>query len=279
MDALIDKDGVKTTLSSIGILVTDFEDSAPTLKVNRKEVTNRSGYIFTGATHQVKKMTVTGRFLVPNTLALEEKKDEINGLISNDEPFYITKMLPTSDDLYRFELPGQATDLDLLAIPHVPYKYRYKVIVSGEIDYKFLGKTSAGLLMSLSINFETAELPFGETVPRNIVATTSISYAGTAKCSQLEWPWMVRLTANASQSGAISLMIGDRTFIYQAVTPLASGDVLLLKGIETTLNSFNVNDKTNFEHFILKPSASKSIQVSTNFKGTIELLNFVELYR
>lgn len=279
MDALIEKDGVKTVLSSIGILVTDFEDSSPTLKINRKEVSNRSGYIFTGATHQAKKMTISGRFSVPNTLALEEKKDEINGLISNDEPFYITKMLPVSDDIYHFELPGESIDLDLISIPHVAYKYRYKVIVSSEIDYKFLGKTSTGLLMSISINFETVELPFGETIPKNTVVTTSIPYAGTAKCSQLEWPWMIRLTANAAQSGTISLKIGDRTFTYQAVTPLANGDVLLLKGIETTLNTLNINDKTNFEHFVLKPSATKSIPVTTNFKGSIELLNFVELYR
>ena len=279
MDALILKDGVETRLSSIGLLVTDFKDSSPSVVANRREVANRSGYIFNGAVHKSKQISVTGTFIVPSAYALEEKKDEINGLISNDEPFYITKMIPTQE-LYAYELPGQKTkDIDLLNIPHQAYKYRYKVIVQNEIEYTFLGKTNAGLRMRFVMTLETAELPFGETLPKDVMVTTSIDYKGTAKCNQLEWPWAVKLVSNATQSGAINLKIGDITFTYQAVTPLASGDILLLKGVETTLNAFNVNDKTNYEHFILKPSTTKKITVTTNFKGTIQLLNFVELYQ
>ena len=279
MDALILKDGVETRLSSIGLLVTDFKDSSPSVVANRREVANRSGYIFNGAVHKSKQISVTGTFIVPSAYALEEKKDEINGLISNDEPFYITKMIPTQE-LYAYELPGQKTkDIDLLNIPHQAYKYRYKVIVQNEIEYTFLGKTNAGLRMRFVMTLETAELPFGETLPKDVMVTTSIDYKGTAKCNQLEWPRTVTLVSTATQSGAINLKIGDITFTYQAVTPLASGDILLLKGVETTLNAFNVNDKTNYEHFILKPSTTKKITVTTNFKGTIQLLNFVELYK
>lgn len=279
MDALILKDGVETRLSSIGLLVTDFKDSSPNVMANRREVTNRSGYIFNGAVHKSKQISLSGTFVVPNAYALEEKKDEINGLISNDEPFYVTKMIPTQE-MYSYELPGQKTkDIDLLNIPHQAYKYRYKVIMQSEIEYTFLGKSNAGMRMRFVMTLETAELPFGETVPKELTVTTSIDYKGTARCSQLEWPWTVKLVSNATQSGAINLKIGDIAFTYQAVTPLASGDILLLKGVETTLNAFNVNDKTNYEHFILKPSATKKITVTTNFKGTIQLLNFVELYK
>lgn len=279
MDALITKDGVETKLSSLGILVTDFQDSSPSVIANKREVTNRSGYIFAGAVHKAKKITISGLFLVNSAYDLEEKKDELNGLISNDEPFYITKMLPTSG-LYGFELPGQKTaDFNLLAIPHQAYKYRYKVNSENEISYTFIGKTDAGLLNRFSVDLTTAELPFGETIPKTLSITNSIDYKGTAKCSQLEWPWVMKLTSNASQSGDISVKVGDRTFIYHAVTPLANGDILQLKGVETTLNGSNVNDKTNYEHFILTPSASKKIALTTNFKGTIQLLNFVELYK
>ena len=104
MDALILKDGVETRLSSIGLLVTDFKDSSPSVVANRREVANRSGYIFNGAVHKSKQISVTGTFIVPSAYALEEKKDEINGLISNDEPFYITKMIPTQE-VYAYELP------------------------------------------------------------------------------------------------------------------------------------------------------------------------------
>lgn len=279
MDALINKNGVETALSSIGILVTDFSDSSPVVKVNRREVTNRSGYVFNGAVHQVKTMTISGVFLVSNAYELEEKKDEINGLISNDEPFYITKMLPTQNDFYDFELPGEEAALELLSIPHKTYKYRYKVIAQSEMSYSFIGKSAAGLLNRFSVTLETAELPFGETVPIDEVVTTTINYNGTSKCSQLEWPWVMKLTANAAQSGTINVKVGSRLFTYQAVTPLKQGDTLLLKGVETTLNGVNMNDHTNYEHFILEPSSSKKIAVETNFQGTIQLLNKVELYK
>ena len=279
MDALILKDGVETRLSSIGLLVTDFKDSSPSIVANRREITNRSGYIFNGAVHKSKQIIISGIFSASEAYELEEKKDEINGLVSNDEPFYITKMTPTGE-MYEFELPGDRTyDLDFLSVPHRVYKYRYKVIMQNEIEYAFLGKTENSLRMRFSMVLETAELPFGETIPTDKTITTTIDYKGTAKCSQLEWPWTVKLVSNATQSGAINLKIGDITFTYQAVTPLASGDVLLLKGVETTLNYANVNDKTNYEHFVLKPSVTKKITVTTNFKGTIQLLNFVELYK
>ena len=279
MDALITKGGVETKLSSIGLLVTDFQDSSPSITTNKREITNRSGYVFSGAVHKEKRIAVSGTFVVPNAYALEEKKDQINGLISNDEPFYITKLVPTTG-LYNFELPGQKTsDLDLLTIPHQAYKYRYKIIVENEISYTFIGFSAAGLRMNFSFEGRTAGLPFGETIPKSVIVSTAIDYAGTAKCSQLEWPWILKLTTEQSQAGSFSLKVGDRTFIYQTQTALKTGDVLLLKGIETTLNGLNVNDKTNYEHFILEPTSTNKIGVQTNFKGTIQLLNFVELYK
>lgn len=279
MDALITKDGVETRFSSIGLLVTDFQDSSPSIVSTKREVANRSGYLFSGAVHKEKTITVSGMFVTSDGFSLEEKKDEINGLISNDEPFYITKMLPITD-LYGFELPGQrSSDLNLLTIPHQSYKYRYKVIVEDAVSYTFLGYSNAGLRMKFSFNAITAELPFGETIPKTVSVTNKIVYNGTAKCSQLEWPWVMELSSNSSQSGDISVKVGSRTFIYHAVTPLVSGDKLLLKGVETTLNARNINDKTNYEHFVLTPKSTKEIAITTNFKGTIRLLNFVELYK
>ncbi|MGM0206430.1 hypothetical protein IGI96_000899 [Enterococcus sp. DIV0421] len=279
MDAIITKDGDETKLSSIGLLVTDFQDSSPSITVNKREVTNRSGYIFSGAVHKEKRIVVSGVFVVQNAYELEEKKDQINGLISNDEPFYITKLLPTTG-LYDFELPGQKTsDLNLLTIPHQAYKYRYKIIVENEISYTFVGLSAAGLRMKFSFEGRTAELPYGETVPKTITISTQIDYAGTAKCSQLEWPWVMKLIATAVQDEEINVTVGNRTFIYHTTTPIEIDDILLIKGVETTLNSLNVNDKTNYEHFILYPSTSKKIDVTTNFEGVIQLLNFVELYK
>lgn len=281
MDALITKDGVETRLSSIGLLVTDFQDSSPSVTANKREVTNRSGYIFSGAVHKEKRIVVSGTFVVPNAYALEEKKDEINGLISNDEPFYITKLLPTAG-MYDFELPGQKTsDLNLLTLPHQPYKYRYKIIVENEISYTFVGLSTAGLRMKFSFEGRTAELPFGETIPKtlDITKTKQINYQGTAKCSQLEWPWAIQITSSAVQTGSSNIFyfyIGSNQYTYRSSTPLKEGDILLLKGVETTLNDVNVNDKTNYVHFVLSPGKNR---ILTNIQGNILLLNYVELYK
>lgn len=280
MDALITKEGVEITLSSLGVLVTDFEDSSPTVLANQRTVNNRNGYAFMGATHQSKRMTISGYFYAENAYEIEEIKDELNGLLSNTEPFYLTKMLP-NEELYQFELPGQKVgDLELLSMPHTRYKYRYKVIVEEAIDYEFAGKSDAGFLVSFSFIAKTAELPYGETEPVSFEVTNNeIQYAGTAKCSQLEWPWYLRLTAVHAQSGEITITIGGRTFMFYAVTPLQPGDVLIVKGIETTLNGTNVNDHTNYEHLVLLPSLSKKNKVSTNFTGKMEILNKVDLYK
>lgn len=279
MDCLIEKNGVKTELSSLDVLVTDFEDSSPSLKVSRREINNRSGFIFNGATHSEKKIALSGKFISDSAYEMEEKKDELNALFSNDEPFYVTKMLPVGD-LYEFELPGQTEGFELLGIPSESYKYRYKVIVQEEINYSFIGKSTAGYLIKFNVNLKTAELPFGETIPINEEITESfISYKGTAKCSQLEWPWTVKLTSTAAQSGKFSVTIGDRTFESYSPTPLVVGDFFLLKGIETLKNNTNFNDSTNYEHFILKPSPKNKVPIASSFKGKMELLNKVELYK
>lgn len=161
MDILITKDGVDTTLSSIGILVKDFQTSSPSVVSSKREVRNRNGYIFSGAVHKEKIIIVSGTFSVPTIYQMEEKKDELNGLVSNDEPFYITQMLPTQE-MYRYELPGQtSSDLQLLAIPHEAYKYRYYVISDSEVVYDFIGKTAEGLRTRFSFQVSTAELPLG----------------------------------------------------------------------------------------------------------------------
>lgn len=279
MDCLIEKDGVKTELSSLEVLVTDFKDSSPSVKVSRREIKNRSGFVFNGATHSQKGIVVSGKYITDTAYEMEEKKDELNGLFSNDEPFYVTKMLPVGD-LYEFELPGESEGFELLGIPCEAYKYRYKVIAESEIDYQFLGKSAAGFLTSFSVSLKTAELPFGETMPVNEVITQNfITYLGTAKCNQLEWPWVIRLTATTAQSGKFTVTIGDRTFESYSPTPIKIGDTFLLKGYESLKNFSNFNDSTNYEHFILKPYPKNKVPMTTTFIGKIEILNKTNLYK
>nr|MDK7248782.1 hypothetical protein [Corynebacterium amycolatum] len=56
-------------------------------------------------------------------------------------------------------------------------------------------------------------------------------------------------------------------------------DVFHLHGVETWLNHRNINEYTNYEHFVFKPTRTNSIPIQTDFKGTIEILNYQEFYK
>lgn len=280
MDLLVQKSDQSFKFSEIGLRIIDIDDSSSSLEVDSRTVKGRSGKIFAGSRFGTKKIKVSGRFTVPSIQLFMDKKDIVNGLLVDSEPFYITKMYPTNENIYGFELPGKKSgDLDLLNQPHTAWKYRWKVHITSEPDYNFIGKTSLGLKYNFTMTFETSELPFGETIPKTASSVGgNLSYAGTAPFSQLEYPWTVELTSSGGQS-SFYLEVDGRRWTYQHSAPLNSGDVIVMSGIATTLNKINVTARTNHEYFILKPKITKSIKVNTDFLGTIKFLNFMELYK
>jgi phage-related protein len=285
MDLLIEKDGQARKLSELGLYNIAVDDSSPAVDISTRTVKGRNGRIFDGLTYTEKTIEVKARLTVPTMEAFFDKKDELNRYVLGDDGFYITKMYPDRDDLYEFELAGQTTgELNLKTIPHRAWKYRYKVINNGSVEYEFIGKSFAGLKYNVSFGFVTSELPYGETVPKDITLfTNTFDYAGTATLSQLEVPFIVELTANAQQTNFF-LEIDGRRFSYNHVqTPIQPGDKLQLRGIETRLFtgfiSDNVNNRTNYQYFEIKPKANNKIPWSTNFKGTIKIIGFKELYK
>ena len=287
MDLLINKNGQVRRLSDLGLYNIAVDDFSPAVDISTRTVKGRNGRIFDGLTYTEKTIEVKARLTVPTMEAFFDKKDELNRYVLGDDGFYITKMYPERDDLYEFELAGQTTgELNLGTIPHREWKYRYKVVNNGSVEYEFIGKSSAGLKYDVSFGFVTSELPYGETVPKDITfLANTFDYAGTATLSQLEVPFIVELTARAQQTN-FYLEIDGRRFTYNhAQTPLQAGNKLWLKGIETQLftdfnsNGINVNNRTNFEYFVIKPKANKEIPWFSNFQGEIKIIGFKELYK
>ncbi len=285
MDLLIEKDGQIRRLSDLGLYNITVDDSSPAVDISTRTVKGRNGRIFDGLTYTEKTIEVKARLTVPTMEDFFDKKDELNRYVLGDDGFYITKMRPTQDYFYGFELPGKTTgELDIITIPHRVWKYRYNVVNNGSVEYEFIGKSSAGLKYNVSFGFVTAELPYGETIPKNItLSADTFDYEGTAILSQLEVPFIVELTANDQQTNFF-LIIDGRRFTYQhAETPIRSGQKLLLRGIETVLadgtNETNVNNRTNFEYFVIRPKINGKIPWLTNFKGTIKIIGFKELYK
>lgn len=283
MDLYIEKDGLKTRMSSLGILVQDVKVSNATVESNRKRINGKNGHLFMGATHVEKKISVAGKYYVPDELQDELMKDRLNGIFADTNPYFITRMYSTGT-IYGFERPGQKQGFDLFKSENQrKYHYRYKVLLDGEIDYSFMGYSSCGLLYEVSFTFVTADIPFGMTEPDTIDLSGKggfIEYKGTATCSQLEWPWGVQVIANSSPGIAFTVTIGNRTFRYEGNKSITPGDVFLLEGSSFTLNGLNINDQTNLEYFILEPSEQGFIPYSTSMiSASIKLLNKVDFYR
>lgn len=279
MDLLITKGTTSVKLSDYGFYNIDIDDSAPEISFDKRSVAGRNGTVFGGATFTAKVIKATGRVAVANVQGFLSMKDDIFGLLLDDEPFYITKMYPDSIDFYDYQVPGQtAGDLDLVNQPHTAWHYRWKVTASEPI-FSFVGNSGQGLKYDFSVVFTTAEMPYGETEAKDITLSGgSFAYAGTAKLSQLEVPFIIEMTSTGNQSG-FYIEIGDCRFTYSQTGDINAGDVFKITGIETTKNLANVNARTNYAYFVIKPSPTKKVSYKTNFNGTIKILNFKELYK
>lgn len=284
MDLYIKKDGQSKTLSSLGLYNITVEDSSPTVESSRRTVRGRNGYIFDGLTYSEKTITVTARLKVNTIADFLLFKDKLNAWVLGDDSFYIELLYDSEPALYDFELPGQKTGELKPPRSYGSFDRLWNVISHGEIEYEFIGNSSAGLKYNLSFSFVTAGLPFAESSPTNLNLTTNnFSYVGTAPLSQLEVPFVVELTANADNTDFF-LEIDGRRFTYRHVeTPIRSGQKLLLRGIETVLvdgnREINVNNRTNFEYFVIRPKFDNRVTWFTSFKGTIRILGFKNLYK
>ena len=280
MDLLITKGTTSVKLSDYGFYNINIDDSVPEISLDKRSVTGRNGTVFGGATFTAKVIKVTGRVAVANVQDFLTLKDDVFGLLLDDEPFYITKMYPTNTDFYNYQTPGQTTgDLDLIGQAHTAWHYRWKVTAEGEAGFTFVGNYGQGLKYDFSISFITAELPYGETESKDITLSGgNFTYAGTAKLSQLEVPFTVELTSTGGQS-SFYLEIGKRRFEYTQSGNINSGEVFKITGIGTTKNLVNVNAKTNYGYFVIEPTPTKTITYKTNFNGSIKILNFKELYK
>lgn len=279
MDLLITKGTTSVKLSDYGFYNINIDDSAPEISLDKRSVAGRNGTVFGGATFTAKVIKATGRVAVANVQGFLSMKDDIFGLLLDDEPFYITKMYPDSIDFYDYQVPGQtAGDLDFVNQPHTAWHYRWKVTAS-EPTFSFVGNSGQGLKYDFSVVFTTAEMPYGETEAKDITLSGgSFAYAGTAKLSQLEVPFVIEATSTGNQSG-FYLEIGDNRFTYSQTGDINAGDVFKITGIETTKNLANVNARTNYAYFVIKPSPTKKVSYKTNFNGIIKILNFKELYK
>lgn len=279
IDALITKENEEFKLSDLDLEVLTFNVSAPFYESEYQTVKNRSGRVKSGGRFNKKEIEVSGYLTVESYADYEKAKADIYAQIVDEKGYYLTQLIPISE-MYEYEQPGQKQgEISTVNVQHEVQEYRYRVINIGDVAFEFNGKTPTGLLYRFEFSFETIGMPFAETKPKNIKVTNSIPYKGTAVNSQLESPWYLKLTATQAQKGDFYVQVGDKRFEHKSLTQIKSGDVFQLRGVETWLNFANVNEYTNYEYFELKPTKNHSMPLSTDFVGTIEVVDLIEFYK
>lgn len=149
-------DGVRHNLTDYGV---------PVLKVapidivyNSENIKGRPGRNRTERYHGVRKLQLTMTLQAKDITDTELLTDQLADILDGDEEFYIYQQLMTSS--YGFEMPGQSSFTGALyAVEWTPMMYkRWKVerINNDAIEWK-------GLKGKRVIEFETSDLPYGET--------------------------------------------------------------------------------------------------------------------
>ena len=256
MDVEITKmDGTRTKLSDIGVEARDFIVSSIELNPIYTAIEGRHGHVNMGATYGTRTITVPFYFKAGDLHGVALSRDELFGLVTDIEPFYIREMRrlkehpgficddPTDTRKYK------TNDYDNLFVGGK----RYKVRLASSFDIEQVREYGFGELV-----FETTDLPFAE----SIGTTADIDREGL---SSIQARWGVGMGLFADD-GTLNYTHSGRTFrIYNAgnvaVNPFEQDLVIVVnnasKGYElrnnTTGDTFKVTeDIAQGELFIVK---------------------------
>ena len=222
MDLLITtKAGKQTKLSSLGLLTTSFEDAPASISRNNETFAGRDGPLDYGGQHDSKPIKVTVYYSASSISDDESIQERVNGLLSQIEPYYVTQIY-SDGDMYKFERPGTSTG-DLAPTSGTESHKRFLAYRTDVNPPEFQGKVGNKLVSAWTFEFATAELPYGESKPRDVAVASgqSIKYNGSVACSQLEQAFYIVLTAKVASAGGFKLNINDHEL--DITTPVEIG--------------------------------------------------------
>lgn len=176
MDLLVEKlDGSRYYLSQYKVLVTDFEESAPTVARNNKQLDQRNGSIDFGGWHTEKTISVTGYYRADDMDEEEKLREKLYALLSDPEGYYITQLKTTPET--SVERPGETSGGYYDKLTNYPSHKRFLVYTEAP-ELELVGNVNGTLLYKLTVEFKTIKLPYGETVPQNLDVKSNVPYYG-----------------------------------------------------------------------------------------------------
>ncbi|MFT8584641.1 phage tail domain-containing protein [Liquorilactobacillus hordei] len=272
MDLLVTQlDGTKRLLSQYNILITSFEEGAPTVSRNSSQLDQRNGSIDFGGWHKSKTIKVEGYMRANSQDEEELLRERIYALLTNVNGYYITQF--KNDDFNNYERPGEQTGELLDKITNYPSHKRFLVYCE-EPSFDFIGMTGGKILYKLSADFITLKLPYGESIAKDILITKGVvPYKGTVDCNQLEQQFSIQFVATKAAT-TLKIMLDEQTFLYSGSVTV--GDVFLLGGFSFTKNALSIVSNTNYQYFIFH--ARSANHLTSSIAGVIKILGFQNLY-
>lgn len=271
MDLLVEKlDGSRYYLSQYKVLITDFEESAPSVTRNSKQLDQRNGNIDFGGWHTDKTINITGYYRADDTDEEEMLREKLYALLSDPDGYYITQ-LKTAPSV-AMERPGETSGGYYDKLKDYPSHKRFLVYTEAP-EMELVGNVNGTLLYKLTTEFKTMKLPYGETPATDIDVISNVPYRGTVPCNQLEQGFVVQFNATGPAS-SLSFKIDDTELTYNG--PVASGDVFVFSGFSYTRNGLSIVDSTNKAYFVLRPD--KPNYITCNVPGKVRISGFQNLY-
>lgn len=271
MDLLIEKGDKRTYLSRYKVITTSFEESSPSVKRNNTQIQYRNGNVDFGGWNEDKKIDYVGYYRADDLEDEEYLRERIYALLSDPNGYYITQLKNDNDN--SFERPGETSGDYFDKQVNRPSHKRFYVYASS-LESELVGSYGGHVIYKISAKFTTMKLPYGESVPRDLVIDNGIiPYAGTVTCNQLEQGFTIEFTSKSSGSN-LTISLNGIDFI--APGNVISDDVFKLSGYEYLRNGISIVKATNKAYFKLLPGITN--KVSSSIAGEIKILNFQNLY-
>ena len=248
MDLLVEKlDGSRYYLSQYKVLITDFEESAPSVTRNSKQLDQRNGNIDFGGWHTDKTINITGYYRADDIDEEETLREKLYALLSDPDGYYITQLKTTPS--VAMERPGETSGSYYDKLKDYPSHKRFLVYTEAP-EMELVGNVNGTLLYKLTAEFKTMKLPYGETpaidiaidnmpykdVPVNLLTGTSnevVTIDATAPNANTNY---------AFNSSLYTTLDSSKTYAFSA-------DVAILKGSPTQISvgSLNGNDASTID--------------------------------
>lgn len=176
MDLLVEKlDGSRYYLSQYMVLITDFEESAPSVTRNNMQLDQRNGNIDFGGWHTDKTINITGYYRADDIDEEETLREKLYALLSDPDGYYITQLKATPS--VTMERPGETSGDYYDKLSNYPSHKRFLVYTEAP-EMELVGNVNGTLLYKLTAEFKTMKLPYGESVPQDLDVKPNVPYYG-----------------------------------------------------------------------------------------------------